>query len=204
MRTRIPAFRATSMARCAPLSGAMRPRNTTYSPSASPVPSPNGKADASSPWWITRAMGTVGGVAALGVGDGDDGDPGAEDAVQVGELLVEGAVDRGDHRQPGDSARRRRGPSPCGRGRRRGRPRPRRRGSRGAARGRPCRCACPRRASRAHLGRTGQVESPVAKRVTSWPAATRPAGHLVDDQLDPAVQTEAGWASTAGRSVRSA
>ena len=42
------------------------------------LPSPTGKAEASRPWWITRAMGTSGRRAALSMGDGDDRARGAE------------------------------------------------------------------------------------------------------------------------------
>ena len=39
----------------------------------------------------------------LGVGDGDDGDAGAEGRVEVGELVVERSMDGGDHREVGEA-----------------------------------------------------------------------------------------------------
>ena len=66
-----------------------------------PLPSPTGK------WRRVDAVvddpgdGDVGGGPALGVGDGDDRHPVGVGPVEVGELLVERAVDGGGHRQAG-------------------------------------------------------------------------------------------------------
>ena len=99
------------MARCAPLSAAIRPRKThVLAVVRRRAPSPKGKADGVEPVVDHPGDGDVGRAALLGVGDGDDGHPRGETPVEVGELVVERAVDRGHDGKVRDTARRRTGP----------------------------------------------------------------------------------------------